>query len=116
MYENGDGVPLDYKKAVEYYTKAANQGDATAQTNLGIMYSNGKGISQSYQKAEEYFLKAAKQGYGDAYFNLAVMYGQGKGVQRDFKKADEYMKQGCLHQNKQACEFYAARQKDMQSH
>ena len=28
MYENGEGVPQDYKQAVHWYTKSAEQGDA----------------------------------------------------------------------------------------
>lgn len=35
MYDNGYGVKQDYKKAVEWYTKSANQGDAHAEYNLG---------------------------------------------------------------------------------
>ena len=37
-YESGN-----YKKAVELYTKSANQGDAKAQYNLGVMYAKGQG-------------------------------------------------------------------------
>ncbi len=36
MYENGKGVQEDYYKAMEYYLKAANQGFAAAQFNIGI--------------------------------------------------------------------------------
>ena len=32
MYDNGQGVPQDYKQAVKWYTKAAEQGDADAQS------------------------------------------------------------------------------------
>jgi TPR repeat protein len=34
-YYNGDGVVQDYGQAVAWYQKAAGQGDASAQTNLG---------------------------------------------------------------------------------
>jgi len=37
MYDKGKGVPQDYKQAVEWYRKAADQGDARAQLNLGVM-------------------------------------------------------------------------------
>ena len=30
MYQNGNGVTKDYKKAVEWYTKAAEQGNTIA--------------------------------------------------------------------------------------
>jgi uncharacterized protein len=36
MYHNGLGVPQDYHKAMEFYLKSANQGNADAQNNIGI--------------------------------------------------------------------------------
>ena len=42
MYHNGKGVPQDYAKAGHWYTKAAKQGIATAQYNLGAMYAKGR--------------------------------------------------------------------------
>jgi TPR repeat protein len=35
MYDNGQGVPQDYATAVRWYRKAAEQGYAKAQFNLG---------------------------------------------------------------------------------
>ncbi|MEF0142113.1 tetratricopeptide repeat protein, partial [Acinetobacter baumannii] len=37
LYVEGQVVPQDYKKAFEWYSKAANQGNAEAQNNLGAM-------------------------------------------------------------------------------
>jgi TPR repeat protein len=62
MYANGKGVKQDYKKAVEWYQKTADQGYVTAQYNLGLMYENGKGVKQDYKKAVEWYQKAADQG------------------------------------------------------
>jgi uncharacterized protein len=36
MYKNGQGVPQDYHKAMEFYLKSANQGNAFAQNNIGM--------------------------------------------------------------------------------
>ena len=74
MYENGHGVKQSYEKAMEWYAKAAKQGHARAQFNLGVMYENGHGVKQSYKKAMEWYAKAAKQGHAGAQFNLGVMY------------------------------------------
>ncbi len=41
LYANGQGVPQDYAQAVAWYRKAAEQGYAKVQTNLGVMYANG---------------------------------------------------------------------------
>jgi len=52
--------------AAAWFRKAAEQGDAGAQFNLGNMYDQGKGVAQDYAQAVEWYRKAAKQGYADA--------------------------------------------------
>ncbi|HIU97479.1 MAG TPA: sel1 repeat family protein, partial [Candidatus Ornithoclostridium faecigallinarum] len=64
------GVKQDWQKAVEWYAKAAEQGDAVAQCNLGICYANGQGVKQDRQKAIEWYTKAAQQ--GDEYAKEAL--------------------------------------------
>ena len=34
---------MNYKKAFEWYEKAAAQGHATAQSNMGVLYDKGQG-------------------------------------------------------------------------
>ena len=36
MYKDGEGVPQDYKQAISWYIKAAEQDDVVAQYNLGL--------------------------------------------------------------------------------
>ena len=62
MYSKGTGVRQDYKKAFEWFTKAANQGDADAQYNLGAMYINGQGVRQDNSISKEWFGKACDNG------------------------------------------------------
>jgi uncharacterized protein len=38
MYDNGLGVPRDDAQTIFWYGKAAEQGDARAQYNLGVMW------------------------------------------------------------------------------
>ena len=38
----------DYKEAVKWYRKAAEQGHDVAQNNLGVMYGFGVGVLQDY--------------------------------------------------------------------
>ena len=38
IYFNGLGVEKDYKKAAQYFAKAARKGHAQAQLNLALMY------------------------------------------------------------------------------
>ena len=51
MYDNGKGVPQDYKEAVKWLRMSADQGYALAQCFLGLMYDEGKGVPQDYKKA-----------------------------------------------------------------
>ena len=43
MYANGEGVPENDTKAIKWYRSAAEQGNGSAQFNLGLMYSKGEG-------------------------------------------------------------------------
>ena len=84
MYENGKGVPQDYKEAVKWYRLAAEQGYATAQYNLGVMYDEGYGVPQDDKEAVKWYRLAAEQENVDAQFNLGFMYLEGEGVPQDY--------------------------------
>ena len=43
----GEGVEQNYKKAVFWYEKAANQGYTEAQHNIGLCYENGVGVEKT---------------------------------------------------------------------
>ena len=62
MYRWAKGVPQGYTKALEWLEKAAAQGHASAQYNLGLMHSNGWGVLKDDTKAVEWYRKAAAQG------------------------------------------------------
>ena len=68
---------------VEAVRALAEQGDATAQRQLGLVYYEGKGVPQDYEKAAHWYRMAAEQGdaYGQAM--LGVMYLDGRGVPQD---------------------------------
>jgi hypothetical protein len=74
MYAKGQGVAQDYAKAVSWSRKAADQGNAEAQHNLGVMYFKGQGVTQDYAEAVKWFRKAANQGDAEAQKNLADLY------------------------------------------
>lgn len=52
-----------YKAAVKWYRRAAEQGNAEAQGNLGLMYLDGKGVLQDNIRAYIWLHTAASQGY-----------------------------------------------------
>jgi TPR repeat protein len=77
----------DYATAFAELKPFAEQGDANAQYNLGVMYYKGKGIPQDYKQAFNLYSKAAEQGNIMAQHNLGLMYFVGKGVPQDDKFA-----------------------------
>ena len=52
----------DFARAVPLFRKAAEQGDAQAQNNLGLCYDNGDGVAKDSQQAVYWWRKAAEQG------------------------------------------------------
>jgi TPR repeat protein len=52
------------------YRKAAENGHAMAQSNLGLMYTTGDGIARDEGQARHWFGRAAAQGYAPAQFHL----------------------------------------------
>ena len=56
----------DYKKEFRLLKGLAEQGDADAQFNLGIMYANGEGVPKDYVQAYAWMSIAATQGNANA--------------------------------------------------
>jgi TPR repeat protein len=56
------GVKQDYAEAMAWYRKAADQGDATAQSLIGWLYEKGQGVSKDCDQAKAWYQKAADQG------------------------------------------------------
>ena len=62
MYATGEGVPQDDGEAVKWFRLAADQGDVSAQFNLGVMYGAGEGVPQDDGEAVKWYRLAADQG------------------------------------------------------
>ena len=56
----------NYSKALECFKKAADQGNARAQYNLGCSYEYGEGVSKDINEAKNWYKKAADQGFEEA--------------------------------------------------
>lgn len=72
-YDRGDGVRKSYKKAIEWYTKSAEQGNVKAQYNLAECYEIGSGVKKDIDKAVEWYTKAAAQGDEEAKNKLSLL-------------------------------------------
>ena len=87
MYEKGQGVTQDYKQAVDWYLRGAEQENPEAQYSLGTLYHYGSGVNQDYQAALLWYRKSAQQGNDKAQYLLGVMYQNGYGVNVDDQQA-----------------------------
>lgn len=93
IYDDGEGVPEDdlkwlewFGKAVKRLTKLAEQGDLAAQLKLAECYTSSNPYYDPEKRA--YWLaKAAAQGSAEAQFQLAECYLRGRGVAKDPEKA-----------------------------
>ena len=56
----------DYVAALKEWRPLAEQGDAGAQYNLGVMYSKGQGVVQDYASAHIWFNVASANGDSEA--------------------------------------------------
>ncbi|KAF9922889.1 hypothetical protein FBU30_006986 [Linnemannia zychae] len=84
MYKGGSGdFKQNYQKAMNWYLKAAIQGNAKAQYSIGIMYQDGLGVQQDYTTAMIWYQKAASRGHAGAQCNIGCMYDSGQGAQLD---------------------------------
>ena len=72
-------APMSPKELAQDVKADAEQGDAVAQFNLGLMYAKGIGLAKDEAEAARWYRKAADQGDADAQNSLGVMYGQGLG-------------------------------------
>jgi hypothetical protein len=73
MYANGDGVPKDSAEAVKWYRKAAEQGNAVAQNNLGAMYARGDGVPKDLVQAHAWQNIAGAAGLKQAKEALEIL-------------------------------------------
>ncbi|HUT50770.1 MAG TPA: hypothetical protein VM325_15635 [Alphaproteobacteria bacterium] len=58
---------------MRWYRKAALQGDADAQNNLGLMYANGEGVPKKHVMAYMWWSLAAAAGNKEAAKNLDIV-------------------------------------------
>ena len=65
----------------------AEEGNADAQNNLGVMHEEGLGVVQDYAEAVRWHQLAADQGNVYAQSNLGFMYATGYGVTEDYETA-----------------------------
>lgn len=85
MYLTGEGVEPDAEKALTWLLKAAEQSDADAQYNLGVVFETGFFGMRPPDPVEAvtWYRRAASQGHDGAQYNFGVAYAEGKSVPPD---------------------------------
>ena len=74
----------DLATALREWKLLAEQGNASAQFNLGVLYRDGQGVPKNEETAVKWFRLAAEQGNANAQYSLGLMYGTGQGVIQDW--------------------------------
>jgi len=97
QYETGDGVPLDYKIAAQWYLKAAQAGEAQAMKNLGNFYEEGRGVPEDWVSAAGWYKKAADRGNADGEYEMGEAYQFGVGVPLSRQKAMQWYQLAAQH-------------------
>jgi len=73
----------EYREALDWYGRAARQGDASAAYRLGEMAEEGQGELPCQARALHYFTVAAQLGHAAAQYAVARCYARGHGCERD---------------------------------
>ncbi|KAF9181407.1 hypothetical protein BGZ51_004949 [Haplosporangium sp. Z 767] len=86
MLYYGHGVPKDHDEATSWIRKAADQGNRSAMTGMGLIFMDQK----RYGEAMEWFLKTDNNRISQ--YHIGLMYYHGLGVRRDYAAAAHWYK------------------------
>ena len=67
-------VAMNSKKACYWYNRAAAQGHALANNNLGVVYKNGLGVEEDLEKALRYYMESHARGCPHGTFGVGTIY------------------------------------------
>lgn len=81
-----------YKTAFESAMKRAENGDAAAQTLLGILYMEGRSVTQDADKAMYWYGRAAEAGDPQAQLRYGIDMFNGIHVAKDQQKGEDYIR------------------------
>ena len=103
IYLYGQGVSIDYQRALAAYKLGAKGGNASCQYMVGSMLKNGRGMdSPDYNLALVWYEKAAAQDHHFAILGLGIMAQEGRAQQPSYRRAREHSQRAIGLGNKQA--------------
>jgi TPR repeat protein len=83
----------------------ADQGDASAQFQLGVEFANHDGAMHDYVSALKWYLKAGEQNHAQAQLFLGIMYARGQGLPRNSLQAVHWFNRAA-HQGYAAAQYH----------
>lgn len=87
VYDSNTSAPSNITESIKWFRKAAEQGNAEAQAQLGQFHYHGLGVPREFTEAAKWFRNAADQGNSLAESYLGGMYARGEGVKQDYAEA-----------------------------
>ncbi len=96
-FAQGQPSSEEAARVLENAKPLAEQGNANAQYNMGVLYDEGYGVDKNYETARSWYEKAAAQNYAKAEHNLGIMYQEGHGVPADSSKAAKWFERAAEH-------------------
>ena len=98
-----EGVRLykagQHAAAAKVFLRAAEQGNARAQLQIGYQYNYGEGVPVNAAEAVKWYRRAAAQGDAAAEGNLGGMYEDGQGVPEDWVEAAKWYRTSAARDN-----------------
>ena len=82
-YKDGDGVEMDYKKAIHYWELAAMRGHTRARQNLGAL----EGKAGNNDRALKHYMIGTRNGDSNSLKTIKLMYKDGQATKDDYANA-----------------------------
>lgn len=87
---------------IEALREKAAEGDAVAQTQLGVQYVKGEALEKDITAAIGWWQKAAESGYAEAQYKLGICYHFGFGVKKSRKLAKHWYEKAASQHHRSA--------------
>jgi len=92
MYESGRGIGKDINKAIEWYTRSAEQDNKAAINRLTYLEIKKQGFNNQHKAWLLSLDKEARSGDGEALLLMGIMLSEGIAVKKDLNNALAYLK------------------------
>ena len=97
-----NGVERDYGEAVSWFRRAAEQGNALAQDDLGVMYRDGRGVPEDYEQAVRWVPPGGRARQRRRPETSASCTVPGRGVREDEEEAARWYRRAADQGNPRA--------------